>query len=389
MSPSTSNCPSEIPLVLNSDIGGIGVRISFYLQTFLLVLLVDRSWQEAPSALWTFIATSFGLTIAALVQAAQGNLSLFQALQVLNLVWLANFGSFLALASYSRRKSGHSHHTSKDSKGKLHKPENYVKFGAMLQTLLSMVLTEWLWVHVSIFSNECSPDVEYILFVVKTNALGSGRVVALTLTSILTAGYAVVTFHELRAYYLSYKQRKLPRHHRKGSFNSSDDKVASTPSPTSTHNPSTLSPPPIISHAESSSLNVPTTDHIIQSTSHSSTTTVPKDRHTKKSGSLKAHRPRRKQWSGNWDPMLLGIAAFQFVVFTYFVVSTELLLLWNPYQIDGNKWGFGQILALIVIIPSALAVFNAFSEHGFKRLHKKRKGKRGKSKQESSATEIV
>lgn len=87
--------------------------------------------------------------------------------------------------------------------------------------------------------------------------------------------------------------------------------------------------------------------------------------------------------------MLLGIAAFQFVVFTYFVVSTELLLLWNPYQIDGNKWGFGQILALIVIIPSALAVFNAFSEHGFKRLHKKRKGKRGKSKQESSATEIV
>lgn len=366
------------------------------MQTFLLVLLVDRSWQEAPSALWTFIATSFGLTIAALVQAAQGNLSLFQALQVLNLVWLANFGSFLALASYSRRKSGHSHHAgkiSKSTKNKLHKPENYVKFGAMLQTLLSMVLTEWLWVHVAIFSNECSPDVAYILFVVKINALGSGKIVGLTLTSLLTIGYAVVTFHELRAYYRSYKQHKLPPHHRKSSVNS-DDKIPSIPSPTSTHNPSTLSPgpPPIISHIESSgssSLNVPATDHVIQSTSHSSTITVPKDRHAKKSGSSKAHRPRRKQWSGNWDPMLLGIAAFQFVVFTYFVVSTELLLLWNPYQIDGNKWGFGQILALIVIIPSALSVFNAFSEHGFKRLHKKRKGKRGKSRQEFPATEIV
>ena len=51
------------------------------------VLLVDRSWQDAPSALWTFIATSFGLTLAALVQATQNQLSLFQALQVSNLVW--------------------------------------------------------------------------------------------------------------------------------------------------------------------------------------------------------------------------------------------------------------------------------------------------------------
>jgi len=96
-------------LVNNPDISGVGVRISFYLQTFLLgqfpsslcswvisgltrlflyrllVLLVDRSWEDAPSALWTFIATSFGLTIAAIVEREQ--LSLFQALQVSNLVW--------------------------------------------------------------------------------------------------------------------------------------------------------------------------------------------------------------------------------------------------------------------------------------------------------------
>jgi len=77
------------------------------------------------------------------------------------------------------------------------------------------------------------------------------------------------------------------------------------------------------------------------------------------------------------------------VVFAYFVVSTELLLWWNPYQRDGNVWGFGQILALIVTLPSALAVLNAFSEHGFKRLHKKRKGKKGKSRQDSLATNIV
>ncbi|KAG5716048.1 hypothetical protein E4T56_gene17128, partial [Termitomyces sp. T112] len=87
----------------NPDISGVGVRVSFYLQTFLLVLLVDRSWQNAPIALWTFIATSAGLVLAAII--IRDQLTLFQALQVSNLVWLANFGTFFALASYSRQKA--------------------------------------------------------------------------------------------------------------------------------------------------------------------------------------------------------------------------------------------------------------------------------------------
>ncbi|KIM88675.1 hypothetical protein PILCRDRAFT_85227 [Piloderma croceum F 1598] len=370
MSSSNLSCTFEHPLVLNPDISGV-------------VLLVDRSWEDAPSALWTFIATSFGLTIAALVQAAQSNLTLFQALQVLNLVWLANFGTFLALASYSRRKSGHSHHKGKGKRGKLHKPENYVKFGAMIQTVLSMILTLWLWVHASIFNDECSPHVEYVFFVVKANALGTGRVISLILTSVLTAGYAAVTFHELRAYYRSYRQRKLPQHHRNGT--SSAEKNLNISSPTSTLGlTNALSPQPIsgVESNRSLSLTASISNHVIEPPAQPPTTTDPK---AKKPRS-KTHRPRKKQWSGNWDPMLLGIAVFQIVVFAYFVVSTELLLQWNPYQNDGNKWGFGQILALIVIIPSALALFSAFSEHGFKRLHKTRKGKPRKSKQ---VTEIV
>ena len=45
MSLPNSNCTSEIALLLNPDIGGVGVRISFYLQTFLLGQL--RSMLEA------------------------------------------------------------------------------------------------------------------------------------------------------------------------------------------------------------------------------------------------------------------------------------------------------------------------------------------------------
>ena len=96
--------PPQCYQVYNPDISGLGVRVSFYLQCFLLgelalhsyndisltwraVILVDRSWQDAPSALWTFIATSFGLTISAISLARQNSLSWFQALQVANLVW--------------------------------------------------------------------------------------------------------------------------------------------------------------------------------------------------------------------------------------------------------------------------------------------------------------
>lgn len=262
---------------------------------------------------------------------------------------LANFGTFLALASYSRRKSRSDH---SKAKGKLAKPENYVKFGAMLQTLLSMILTEWLWyasskpslvqtnhltiylrANASTFGSQCSTKLHYVLFVVKVDAVGKGRIVALALTSLLIAGYIAVTFHELRSYYRAYGHAC---HHRNDSISrSAGEKAQKVPSvPTLSPNSLQL---PRGDFSRTSSLTVPSS--INTSTSQRA---EPKQRHTKKSRSQKV-RPRRKQWSGNWDPMLLGIAAFQIVVFTYFVVSSELLLLWNPNQNDGEVWGFGQV----------------------------------------------
>ncbi|THV07512.1 hypothetical protein K435DRAFT_259996 [Dendrothele bispora CBS 962.96] len=133
--------------IVDEDIAGPGVRVSFYVQTFLLVLLVDRSWQDAPVALWTFIATSFGLTLAAIINRSE--LVLLEAMQVSNLVWLANFGTFVALASYSRRKAASKKSGKKAASKKLPshmiKPDYGVKYGAMLQTLFSMLLTIYMW----------------------------------------------------------------------------------------------------------------------------------------------------------------------------------------------------------------------------------------------------
>ncbi|KAJ7161429.1 hypothetical protein C8R43DRAFT_335009 [Mycena crocata] len=340
---------------INPDISGIGVRVSFYLQTFLLVLLVDRSWQDAPTALWTFIATSFGLTIATIVQhQSDSELTLFQALQVSNLVWLANFGTFVALASYSRQKAA--------SRGEanIRVGSDYnVKFGAMSQTLFSMALTIYLWSNADTFGSmpECSHLINYLVFAIKVPALGAGKIIGLTASSMLTAAYVLITLHELRSYRRSRKDNSGPvisalSHPR------IPKPIASSTSITT----SSDFPPPGLIHSAvySPRAEVPPPQYLTE------TPQVP--RVTRK------RRPRRRRWSYEVDPMLIGIMICQAGVTTYFIVSSELLLSYNEgASSSSSQMGFGQILALIVVLPSALSVGGALKEHGLKRLSKRKK----------------
>ncbi|KAJ7170029.1 hypothetical protein C8R46DRAFT_1217640 [Mycena filopes] len=336
----------------NPDIAGIGVRVSFYLQTFLLVILVDRSWQDAPTALWTFIATSFGLTIATVVQSGAhsgAQLTLFQALQVSNLVWLANFGTFVALASYSRQKAA-SH---KDSEVNIRVGADYnVKFGAMLQTLLSMGLTLYMWSTADTFGSipECSHLVTYMVFFWKARALGAGKIVGLTASSILTAAYVLITLHELRSY-------------RKSRKNYDEEATMSL----AARSPDTTAP------SSSTEYSLP---KITATAYHKPPVVVPQ--YPKESASQvpnsSKRRPRRRRWSYEVDPMLIGVMICQILVFGYFIVSTELLLSYNDGAYSSaQQMGFGQILALIVVLPSALSVVGALKEHGLKRLSKRKK----------------
>ncbi|KAG5649843.1 hypothetical protein H0H81_001800 [Sphagnurus paluster] len=311
-----------------------------------MLLLVDRSWEDAPVALWTFIATSAGLIIAAIVQRDQ--LTLFQALQVANLVWLANFGTFFALASYSRQKA---------TSPKARRAFDYkVKFGAMVQALVSMALSLYMW-HVAnakTFGNlsECSSLIKYMFFAIEAHATGAGRIAGLIMTTILTTAYIVVTLQELRTYYQNrFKTQTMKRLPISVPMRSSSFFVESLHSGNaSTHQPvafrlydHTIAPPPCL----------PPLNYSTRSASR---------------------RPKRRRWSSDLDPMLVGIIICQAIVFTYFVVSTELLLRRNPSNDhEERKWSFGQILALIVVIPSALSLSTALSEHGVRRLPDQRK----------------
>ncbi|KAG6837669.1 hypothetical protein H0H93_004945 [Arthromyces matolae] len=315
-----------------------------------LVLLVDRSWQDAPIALWTFIATSAGLVLAAVI--LRTDLTLFQALQVSNLVWLANFGTFFALASYSRQKAA----SRKDKDTKRRAFDYKVKVAAMLQSLLSMALTLYMWGNARDFGpmSQCSHLVKYIFFVVGVQATSVGRIISLVITSLLSAVYAIITLKELLSYRENYGQstrRSKPRATQSNLISLSSNNYPLLPSGDVGLFPSTTR-------------SLPSRDTSISAVSAQ----FP----LKNRSVIDKRRPKRRRWSSDLDPMLVGIVICQAMVFTYFIVSTELLLKSNPSNDNTSaQWSFGQILALIVVIPSGFSLASAISEHGVKRPSKR------------------
>ncbi|KAF5388524.1 hypothetical protein D9757_004677 [Collybiopsis confluens] len=322
------------------------------------VILVDRSWEEAPTALWTFIATSFGLTIAAIIQFKKNQLSLLEALQISNLVWLANFGIFVALASYSRHKKDSRRRSGKDrdkhEKRLKRKPNGasdyWVKTAAMVQTLLSMALTLYMWATIETFGPfgpsgtsgtlECASALHYVLFIWPISVRGVGRPVGLTFASILTCAYIATTIHE---HYISYKKR---RYKSQSSKKGDDSPIL----------PVFLEAPPLSSPLPSASPSRETyTLHALIQTAY------PRNRN------LRPNRPDRRRWS-DIDPMFIGILIFETVVFLYLIVSNEILLRDNHLQ--SNSFGFGQILALVVALPVLLSVIGAFRDFGLRPRHR-------------------
>ncbi|KAJ3865247.1 hypothetical protein EV359DRAFT_80663 [Lentinula novae-zelandiae] len=336
--------------ISDSDISGIGS--SFYLQSFLLVILVDRS-TDASTSLWTFTAASFGLTIAAVMQYAKQQLSLLEALQVSNLVWqvlhrLANLGIFVALASYSRhkrntrqkrgRKKARRANSGSRRPERGHEWDYGVKTASMVQTILSMALTLYMWAAPENFApSQCLDTLTYVLFVWRIPVRHSGRIVGLTFSSILTCVYIAITLHE---YWISYRKRKLK------------SKKKDSPSP-----------PPFSERT----IPVPLTLLSIQSSDYKSSLQTsslsPSQAIPQIPKPTKSNRPNRKLWS-NIDPMFVGILIFETIVFLYLIVSNEILLRDN--RADTGEFGFGQILALVVVLPVLLSVIGAFGENGFR-----------------------
>ncbi|KZP12440.1 hypothetical protein FIBSPDRAFT_936916 [Athelia psychrophila] len=84
-----------------SDISGIGVRVTFYAQSILIVLaaaLPNTLRSDVTASFWALALTTFSLLISALIEAATNNLSLYNAILVSYLCTLHVMASDALLA---------------------------------------------------------------------------------------------------------------------------------------------------------------------------------------------------------------------------------------------------------------------------------------------------
>ncbi|KAJ7206253.1 hypothetical protein GGX14DRAFT_643183 [Mycena pura] len=309
-------------LEANPDISGLGVRISFYLQTIALVLLAGRSLDEALSSVWTLLGTSFGLAISAFVSAVRDELPLYQATIVTDLIWLANYAIFMALATYNRHPRG----------------SHSVQYCAILQTYVSMSCMLYLWARAAALEavgHAAAGHTVFVFVFASLPATGAGRTVALVFTVLLLAGYTGVASLFLWRHLL---QPRPPIS--KGS--------PPPPSPQQPRHPPIALQPLLLLPPPPASPRTPS-----------------------ESGSSRLHAhapgpPARAPPSLKLDPHLTTLSLFFGVPYVVLVVCTEIQIARNTLCPANKFWGFGQILAMTVTIVPVVITVQAFRKYGWK-----------------------
>ncbi|KAK7681789.1 hypothetical protein QCA50_015136 [Cerrena zonata] len=175
----------------NPDISGIGVRISFYLQVVFLALLVFFSQEDTISVLWTFIMMNFGLTLAAVVQAFNRQLSLFQALQITNLLWLGNITFVATIQHYLFCNTTDDKNTHSWTSLVFRRTTLIHFLVALAQLLFSAAFAFYVWFSVTTFGNRvaCVESIVYVIFFKSVPATNRAmRKTALVMVVVTTTG---------------------------------------------------------------------------------------------------------------------------------------------------------------------------------------------------------
>jgi hypothetical protein len=211
--------------------------------------------------------------------------------------------------------------------------------------------------------------VEYFIFVFSIPARGPGKIVGLTISSLLMVVYLIIAIPEIRSY-LKPREVENPRVEKMTDLG---DGLGHGRLPILPIVGASL-PPSIIVHPSPGDSQLNPTSPRSQNTITHSDALPPIQKSRRPPG-----RTRRRRWSADFDPMLLGIATFQIIILAYFVGSNETLLRRNPDSSSAaSQLGFGQvraliglllglmklpkqILALVVVVPAAESVVSAFS----------------------------
>ncbi|KZP12447.1 hypothetical protein FIBSPDRAFT_936920 [Athelia psychrophila] len=156
-------------LLEDQDISGVGVRVTFYAQSILIVLASALPDADITGSYWALTLTTFSLLISALIEATKSNLSLYNAMLVSYLCTLHVIasGSLLIMLAVFRVSSR----------------ANTIRMGlaAILQSIGSAAFGFYIWHGAKTFGSqpECNADTKLIFFGKSESATQHGRQIAI------------------------------------------------------------------------------------------------------------------------------------------------------------------------------------------------------------------
>ncbi|KAJ7202536.1 hypothetical protein GGX14DRAFT_462875 [Mycena pura] len=315
---------------MNTDISGIGVRLSFYLQTVFLGCLSARSTspEEVTGALYTLLATNTGMAVTALILGFKSmpEISFHDALVVFYLLYISWVTVFFSLPS------------SAIFPGK-------IKMVHWCSVIQSYTLFAFAFVMLSTAPRfgstpECNPNAVVVIFR-PFSALHGGRILFLVLTGLVVIVYTAILYND----YIASPIKRLVRRISHRVIERIPDQEQAPPSPA---HPEPVRPktPPARETTATVAPEPEVYDYV-----------PPSKRQTK-------YRP-------NIDWKIVLKITVVLILWAMAVMNTELLIRWNRFAMSDDShtpWQFGQVLPMFLVVLPLVSLVITFMENGFRKV---------------------
>ncbi|KAH8822263.1 hypothetical protein DL96DRAFT_1620574 [Flagelloscypha sp. PMI_526] len=300
---------------LNQDISGIGVRISFYLQTLFLSCLSARSESidEIYGSLFTLLLTNTSMAVTGLILglAPKPEIDYQDAIIVLYLLFLGWVAATASLASCKR----------------LRKEMKILELASVIQSFAVMAFAFIVLGNADRFGKRPACNQTAVAFIFRPfSALKSGRIFGWVIVALIAGCYIVMTVWDYTARLIN--SRRVMKE------------------------PKTENPLPFVSPPTAGPL---------------AATVSVKEELPRSSGNLE--RPATFYGTATVlkDDRLLFILLLVLVSWAFFVLNIELLIRRNhSSQNDPSSWQFGQILPMFLTLQTFSKMVLAFMEFGIK-----------------------
>ncbi|KAJ7191331.1 hypothetical protein GGX14DRAFT_600848 [Mycena pura] len=319
-------CPPGLGPSMNTDISGIGVRISFYLQTLFLSCLSARSnkLDEITGALYTLLFTNTAMAVTALILGMKPvpEITFHDALVVFYLLYLSWVTVNFTLPACARFSGN----------------IKLLHFFSILQSYTVFAFAFALLSTASSFGlhPQCNPNAVVVLFR-PFSALKGGRIAGWVLNVLVAAVYTGILVKDhippAPARVQQWIQKRVTKQ---------------VPAPDADAALPVAAPPP---H--------PAPPH------RAPHTALGRGQYRAR----KPHDPRPMEYDLQIAWNLVIELFVVLLLWALAVMNTELLIQWNnfaPSDDSHSSWQFGQVLPMFLVVLPLVNLINAFRDFGFR-----------------------